>query len=304
MKTVPLFLIIAVVFLYCCSLPVSAILPEMTCKGQVSTVSIDKNTLTIKNPERYGCDYPATGDPVCSWTPLSTSALTGTVPDPAAFSIFSGAEMVVATSIGDNGGRWITLAKVYSAKESQQLVTDIVGDPGTVPLPLIGNYSVDTTTVPDCSACSGTICSANQAHVTVKSSGNIVQEKTIGTGESIVYNGRNDGSSVNVKFISGEASSSGCGTTGMTGPQAISVFVISVTPPVGFGQVNDRTPTPAPVMETSATTLVNTTAVTTTPTFPATASLPTSTQTPAAGMLPLAASGAVISVALLMVKRH
>lgn len=72
----------------------------------------------------------------------------------------------------------------------------------------------------------------------------MVEEKTLTPEESFTYNGRNDGSAVMVKFISGKAAAQSCpGMSGMTGPQPRSVFVIEVTPPVGYGQVNIRTAT-------------------------------------------------------------
>jgi hypothetical protein len=71
-----------------------------------------------------------------------------------------------------------------------------------------------------------------------------VMEKTLKPGESLVYNGRNDGSRVNVKFVAGQAAAQLCpGKAGMTGPQAVSTYVISIVPPVGTGQVNIRTAT-------------------------------------------------------------
>jgi len=231
-------------FLLYCIVPVSAALLEATYKGQVSTMIPAKNTLSIKTPSRYDCDYPPQGDRVCNWTPLDESSLTATVPDPVTYTVFSGAESVIATNTGGDGGKWITLAKVYGSRDTEQLVTDIVGDPTTVLLPLIGDYSVETEMVPDCSACSGTICDASKAIVTIRSSGKPVQEKTLTPGEMFMYNGRNDGSAVLVTFISGKAAGQTCpGMSGLTGPQARSVFVIKVTPPIGYGQVNIRTAT-------------------------------------------------------------
>jgi hypothetical protein len=230
--------------LICCVVPVSAAILEVTFKGEVSAVTASKNTIAIKNPAQYGCNYPASGAPVCSWTPIDKSTLTGTVPDASAVSLFKAGDYAVATSLGGAGDQWITLAKIYGQKETEQLITDIVGDPRTVPLPLIGDYSVDTETVPDCGACTGTVCTAKQAKVTIKSGGSAVADKTLAAGESFTFNGRNDGSAVMVKFVSGQAASQSCpGKAGMTGPQAISVFEIHVTPPVGTGQVDIRTAT-------------------------------------------------------------
>lgn len=295
MKRSPLIILIAAtIFLNCCIIPVSAVLLEVTIKGQVTTVNPLKNTLTIKNPEQYGCVYPATGAPVCSWTPLSNkSSLTGTVPDPAAFSIFSGGELAVATSLGGAGEQWITLAKIYGPRETEQLITDIVGDPETVPLPLVGDYTVGTETVPDCDACSGTICAAKQAMVAVRSAGSTVGEKTLAPGESFTYNARNDGSSVTVKFVSGEAAAQACpGKAGMTGPQAISVYVVSATPPVGSDQVNIRTATTTRADE----------ALTTLPPTPE-STAPVSAPTKSGAVLPFAVLGALAGVVLLLARR-
>jgi hypothetical protein len=97
---------------------------------------------------------------------------------------------------------------------------------------------------PDCSACTGTTCTAVSSDVSVKSSGRVVLEKTLLPRQALTYNGRNDGSSVEVTFVKGEASSTACaGMTGMSGPQPISVFVVAVVPPVGYAQNNIRTAT-------------------------------------------------------------
>ncbi len=284
--------LVAALILCCCIAPVSAVMLEVTCKGSVTTVDTVKNTLTIKNPEQYGCEYPATGGPQCSWKPVSsTSSLTGTVPDPAAFPVLSGGDLAVATSLGGPGGQWITLAKIYGPRETEQVITDIVGDPRTVPLPLLGNYAVETVTIPDCSACTGTVCTAKQATVTVKSSGTTVLTKTLAAGESLTYNGRNDGSAVMVRFVSGQAASQSCpGMAGMTGPQAISVFIIKVSPPVGYGQVNIRT----------ATTTRPDEALTPLPTTPTT---PSPAPTKSGTLVPFAAVGALAAAAFVLMRR-
>jgi hypothetical protein len=224
-------------FALCCIMaPVSAVILEVTCKGEVSTVNPAKNTLTIKNPAQYGCDYPAGKAPVCSWTPMAQSTLTGTVPDAAAFSVFKSGDTAIATSLGGAGDQWITLAKLYGPRPNEEFVTDLIGDPRTVDTPFIGDYSIATESVPD--------CTASQAKVTVKSTGTMVTEKTLKPVESLVYNGRNDGSVVTAKFVAGQAAAQICpGKTGMTGPQAVSTYVISIVPPIGTGQVNIRTAT-------------------------------------------------------------
>ena len=277
MKQTYLVVIVAVLLLCCMCVPVSAVMQEVTLKGAVATLNQTKNTITIERPQQYGCTYPASGAPVCTYTPMSVETLTGTAPDVAAFSLFKTGDPVVATSLGGAGETWITLAKLFGSRPNEEFVTDIVGDIGTIPTPLIGNYVLDATTIPDCSACTGTTCTAMSADVRVKSEGKEVFAKILKPGESLNYNGRNDGSSVAVTFVKGQALSSTCpGKAGMTGPQAISVYVVKIVPPISAAQVNIP-------------------AATTTP--------PTQIPTTKSGMLPLAAIGAIGLAGLILVMR-
>lgn len=292
MKQTYLVVIVAALFLCCMCVPVAAVIQEVTLKGTVATLSQPKNTITIEHPQQYGCTYPASGAPVCTYTPMSVEVLTGTVPDAAAFSVFKTGDPVVATSLGGAGETWITLAKLFGSRPNEEYVTDIVGDIGTIPTPLIGNYALDATMVPDCSACTGTTCTATSANVKVMSEGKEVSAKTLKPGESFAYNGRNDGSSVAVTFVKGQASSASCpGKAGMTGPQAISVYVVKVVPPIGTAQVNIRT----------ATTTRPDEALTQLTPLPPIASTPIPTTK--SGMLPFAAIGAIGLAGLVLVMR-
>jgi hypothetical protein len=295
MKQTYLVVIVAALFLCCMCVPVAAVIQEVTLKGAVATLSQPKNTITLEHPQQYGCTYPATGAPVCTYTPMSVEVLTGTVPDAAAFSVFKIGDPVVATSLGGTGETWITLAKLYGSRPNEEYVTDIVGDISTIPTPLIGNYALDATTVPDCSACTGTTCTATSANVKVMSEGKEVFAKILKPGESLAYNGRNDGSSVAVTFVKGQALSTSCpGKAGMAGPQAISVYVVKVVPPIGTAQVNIRTATTTRPDEAL-------TQLTPLPQSAATTSKPVSTTK--AGMLPLAAIGAIGLAGLVLVMR-
>ena len=289
MKQTGFFIFIAALFLCCVCVPAGAVIQEVTLKGRVATLNPPKNSITIENPQQYGCSYPATGSPLCSYTPMSTSALTGTVPDAAAFSVFKSGDPIVATSTGGAGGTWITLAKLSGSRPNEEFVTDIVGNMGTIKTPLIGNYVLDATTVPDCSACTGTTCTATSANVIVTSGGKEVSAKTIRPGESFTYNGRNDGSGVSVTFVRGQALSTTCpGRAGMTGPQAISVYVVKVVPPLSAAQVNIRTATTTRPDEAL------------TP-LPPTASPPVPVTK--SGMLPLAAISAIGLAGLVLVMK-
>ena len=293
MKQTYLVVIVAVLFLCCMCVPVGAVIQQVTLKGTVATISQQKNTITLEHPQQYGCNYPAIGAPVCTYTPMSVEALTGTAPDAAAFSVFKTGDPVVATSLGGAGETWITLAKLFGSRPNEEFVTDIVGDMGTIPTPLIGNYALDATTVPDCSSCTGTTCTAMFANVKVMSEGKQVSGKALRPGESLNYNGRNDGSSVAVTFVRGQALSSTCpDKAGMTGLQAISVYVVKIVPPISAAQVDIRTATTTRPDEAL------------TP-LPPSASTTSSTPIPTtkSGMRPFAAIGAIGLAGLILVMR-
>jgi hypothetical protein len=273
-------ILLTLIALCFCILPAAAVILEVTVSGTVSAFDQTDNTLTIAEPARYGCSYPAGGTPVCSYTPLAGTPLTGTVPDASAFSVFSPGDPVVATSLGGAGGRWITLAKL-TGTDPDKTVTDIVGDPSTIAVPLAGDYSLELTPIPDCTACSGTTCTASAVNVSVLSGGMPVAWGDVRPNATTTYSGRNDGSSITVAFIKGQASSASCSDSEimMTGPQAISVYIVRVVPPVGSGlqPVETASATPAEV------------------TMPADAR----STTAKAGMLPLAAIGALALAAIL-----
>lgn len=241
--------LIVLLVLCCCVLPASAVIQEVTLKGVVKTLIPGQGILSIEKPSRYGCDYPAQGAPVCSFSSLSTNTITGTVPDEMAFTVFKEADSVVATSIGGTGGTWIALGKLAGPGADEEYVTNIVGDPAAIPVRLAGDYVIKYTTSPDCAACSGTLCTATSATVTVLSGDIIVAEKKISPRQTFSVNARNDGSSVSVTFVEGKApntacpgSTSGSNAGGMaTGPQPVSDFIISIVPPLGYTPGSDGT---------------------------------------------------------------
>jgi hypothetical protein len=231
-----LFLCAALLVLIFCIIPASAAVLEVTVKGTVSAISVANNTLTLSDPQQYGCDYGSGASaPVCSWSPMNTTAISGTIPDVAAFSVFTQNDQVVAESFGEAGGKWIALAKLYGSGPGANYATDEIGDIGSLPTSLVGDYSVNGATVPNCSACAGTICTAALSNVTITSGSMVVAEKSIIPGMSLFFNGRNDASSVNVTFVDGQVSSASCpGYSLMTGVQPISDYLVFVVPPVGM----------------------------------------------------------------------
>jgi len=243
MKPSYFVIVIAALFLCCLCMPAGATLLEVTVKGTVATLSPLSNTITLDHPQQYGCSYPANGEPVCAYTPMSVETLTGTAPDSASFSVFKPGDTVVAMSLGGAGGTWITLAKLYSSRPNEENVTALEGDPSVIPTHLVAGYAVEAVMTANCSACTERICTAASSEVKILSNGMLVQEHTLLPGQDLLFNGKNDGSSISVVFRKGETSALSCGSATGTGPQAISVFSITVVPPVGYGQTNHRTVT-------------------------------------------------------------
>ena len=230
---------------------------------------------------------------------ITVEALTGTAPDASAYTIFSSGDPVIATSVGGAGGRWITLAKLFGSRSNEQFVTDLVGDLGTIPTPFIGDYTLDATTVPDCTSCAGTTCLAMFANVRVLSGGKQVSGKALRPGESSTYNGRNDGSRLSFTFVKGQALSATCadktGTDVMSGPQAISVYIVKVVPPISAAQPNIRT---APTTRLDEA-LIPLAPDTTGTLIPVSSPVPTTK----VGMLPLAVIGVVAFAGLVLVMK-
>lgn len=229
----------AIVILALCLaiLPAAAVILEVTVSGTVAGLDRQNNTLTITGPARYGCTYPPSGDPVCSFAPMEEAALTGTVPADSTFSVFAVGDPVVATSLGGAGGTWIAIAKL-AGPVGGRTVVDIVGDPAAVPVSLAGDYRLELSTEPDCTACSGTICTASSSLVKVMSGTALLRGEDVTPGHAMTYSGRNDGSGISVTFMKGQASSFGCAgrEPGMTGPQPVSIYLVHVVPPLGSAE--------------------------------------------------------------------
>jgi hypothetical protein len=210
--------------------PASAVLQEITYRGQVLSVNQSGGTLTINAGYQYGCNYTG-ATPNCSWAVVPASNLTGTVPDPAAFNVFKAGDPVAATSIGGPGGTWIGLAKIFPTPGIENwLATDIVGDPDSLPIGLASDYYFSYDTAPECGNCTGSVCNARYANVTLNSTAMTVLQKNLTPGGTVFYNGRNDNSSVLIGFVKGQALSETCpGMPEMVGLQPVSVFTIHVS---------------------------------------------------------------------------
>jgi hypothetical protein len=227
--------IIACCALVCAALaltcgPVSAVILETAYTGTVTGLNPSAGTMTIDATARYGIDYTASGA-VASWTPITPASQTGTVPDKAVFNLVRKGDTVRAVNLGGDNGPWITVAKV-NASEKTAVVQAIIGEPqeGFADL-MPGNLTVSYTTSPDCkkyNTSMGTVAPALSAGITLTKDGRKVMSKVLKPGASMTYKDK-AGNGTTVLFVKGQALSSKCksGSGMMTGPQAVSVFVIT-----------------------------------------------------------------------------
>ena len=226
--------LIALLTLCLLGMPAAAAVLETTYMGRITALDPLSGTITIRAESQYSCDYSGSVA-VCSFAPITPMQVVGTVSDEGIFNTFRNNDPVVATILGASGGEWAGFALVAPVPGTDQwAATEVFGDPHTIPVNLAGNYEMDYSTTPDCSACTGSVCKAQSAHVVLKSEGNIVLERSLTAGNSARYSGRNDGSSVSILYLSGEADSGPCSPAGaMAGMQPISNFIIHVVPPIG-----------------------------------------------------------------------
>jgi hypothetical protein len=244
-KQVLLTLLIAAAMVILAAAPASAVIQEIVYRGTLVSMNQSAGTITVNAGYTYGCTF-SNSTSTCGWDPVKPENLTGTVPDPAVFTVLKAGDPVVATSMGGPGGTWIGVAKVFPTPGIENwLATDIIGDPDSLPVNLAADYYFTYSTTPECGNCTGSVCNALSAVITLNSTDRTVLEKTLGRGEKVVYNGRNDNSSVIITFVQGQGLAEKCpGKAGIVGLQPISTFII---------HVNQGVAAPAPTLTPRAT---------------------------------------------------
>lgn len=223
-----LLIVFLILALCACCLPAGAALPSYTFRGSVVDASRTDNTVTILVTHKWGCVYDGRENP-CSWISISPKVLTGTAPVPEVFNHIRIGTSVMAGSMGTQGERWISIGILTPSFGAEPLhATDLYGEPGLLPAPLVARYDLDTTMQPDCGACSGAVCTAQSADVTISRDGAVVWSGTLLPDEKAAYEDPADGSGLSVEFVSGQASSHLCPDTppGMSGIQPTSVFIV------------------------------------------------------------------------------
>jgi hypothetical protein len=234
--------------------PGSGVLQEITYRGTVTGLDQANETITIQVSHTWGCTFGNTT--TCEWDPIPEKNLTGTVPVPEVFSVVSPGMTVEATSIGGPGGRWIGIGTLFPTPGIEYWIAqDLFGDPSVLPAPLMADFDLNAETIPDCLACSATVCTARNALVNVSQIEGGNQEVNVSPGQTFTFSERNDNSSLTVVFLHGEASASGCpGAEPLIGGiQPVSDFIVHIQPPMAFVPPTEATTaTPSPTSSPTA----------------------------------------------------
>ena len=212
--------------------PAGAVLLESSYRGTVSALDHENSMMTIQAGFLYGCSWES-GTPNCAWNPRFLTEVTGSVPIEEVFSGLNVGDTIEGTILGGPGGQWMGIGVLESDQTGVLVAREIFGDPSSLHTPNQGNFSFSFTTEPDCSSCIGTVCVARFAGVTIGRNGVPLGTYTLFPGETLLFNGQNDSSAVNITFLGGEALSSLCPNSSpmMGGRQAVSLFIIRITPP-------------------------------------------------------------------------
>jgi hypothetical protein len=205
-----------------------AALPSYSFRGTVIDVSKTENTVTILATHRWGCQFDD-GITTCSWISITPKVLTGTAPVPEVFDRITPGSSVMAGSLGTQGEKWTGIGILTPSYGAEPLhATDLFGEPGLLPAPLVAGYEITVAMQPDCGNCSGSTCVAQAANLTLSRDGAEVWSGILLPGSDAAYEDPLDGSSLSVKFVSGQASSSLCPGVpgGIGGVQPTSIFIV------------------------------------------------------------------------------
>lgn len=235
----PVFFFVA--FFLIITLPVMASVGEDCYLGRVMWLDPSKKTITVEVDSQYLCENASHGTS-CGFTSIIPPGIAVTPPNITGYlagdtfpSTFQSGDRVVAAIVGGNGGTWRGIARVtWENETSDWQASEIYGDPATLPVTLVGDYRIEYAILPDCSKCSGSVCKGLTSRVALWSGKVRVFDELLNPGHSIIYSGRNDGSSVSILYISGETLASQCSlATNDPGIQPVSSFVIHVVSPIG-----------------------------------------------------------------------
>jgi len=236
-----------------CIVPVSAILQVTTVSGEVIEITEAGNEITICANEIWNGESWV----MYSVTSLSRQNLVGVVPDGDIFGYLNPGDTVQATFTGDEetAVNWVTVARLELPDSSSRFLSDSWGDPSYLVSPFFNNFKITYETTPDCNDCSGTVCTAECADVSVSQGWegqNHHQKKSMVPGETRIFSSPEGcHSELTVTFYEGQASSGECsGSEVMTGPQPFSDFAVHL---VQKGSATEVSVTPSSSITGTAT---------------------------------------------------
>lgn len=230
-----------VTFFLIITVPGMAAVEQDCYLGRITWLDPSTKAISVDVESQYLCENAPQGTS-CRFTDIIPPGIAVMPPNIRGYlagdtfpSTFQNRDRVVATILGGNGGTWRGIARVTRENEtSDWQAAEIYGDPAILPVTLVGDYRMEYAILPDCSKCSGSICRGLTSSVALWSGEVKVFDEFLNPGHSIVYSGRNDGSSVSILYLSGETLASQCSlATNDPGVQPVSSFVIHVVPPIG-----------------------------------------------------------------------
>ncbi|MBT8508513.1 hypothetical protein AZH53_08850 [Methanomicrobiaceae archaeon CYW5] len=229
------------------AVPAAGVLLEETYLGKVTKVDPANELINIKVIGKWNGEQYAPADPVI---------LSATEPYTVAYDNIAQGDEVVATLMG--GTEWIAIGRVQNIQSTEKPLSWMVGDPDAMPAPMMNFVRVGYEITPDCSNCSGTVCTGTEALVSVSqykyepgkmTETAVLATRTMQPGELWDYQAP-EGYQTNmrIRYLAGEADVSACAGTGpadmMVGPQPVSAFTVDTYPKAQA--VPTTAPTPVP----------------------------------------------------------
>ncbi len=219
----------AAILLLLIAAPVAAAVQEMTIAGKITNINTAKGTIEIYAEKMWNG---------VTWTGVSVQfvdeqKITGNVPSPEALAYLSVGDAVQATFTGvASQASWVTVSKVEGTDPAGKFLLASFGDPSRLVNPFKNNFKLVVDTAPDCSACSGSVCTAGSAYVKVTqgwNGKNYPSDLQMIPGERHVFTSPEGClQELSVTFVKGEASADLCGSASTAGIQPFSVFIIEV----------------------------------------------------------------------------